>query len=440
MTEKYDKTSVESIVRFAELLTGKTLNEVATLPREVVNAQNRGDLGGLVEAHFFELPPTTSNLDFPLAGLELKTTGLKKRADGTLQAKERLVLTMINYLAIVDEQWSTSALFTKCRLMLILFYLYEKDISSIHQRFVLAPFLYRMELHDLDAIKRDWEFIQQKVRQGKAHELSEGDTFYLGACRKGPGGPGETLRRQPFSKIGAKSRAFSFKPAYVNGLIAHHVNTEPVLDLRNKTFEEATFEKFEAYLGKSVSELARIFNFHKSGANHKGYLRELAVRVLASGGSSIPELLRAGVEMKTIRLTKTGRPRESMSFPAFSFMGILDQVWEESNFFEKLESKFLFVVFQEGEDGQEVLSNVFYWNMPYEDRLEAKRVWEDTKRRVAIDAFDLPRISESLIAHVRPKARDGKDTLLTPQGNQRVKQCFWLNAGYIKMIISKQSS
>ncbi|BDS49650.1 Sau3AI family type II restriction endonuclease [Rhodoluna sp. KAS3] len=440
MTEKYDKASVESIVRFAELLTGKTLNEVVTLPREVVNAQNRGDLGGLVEAHFFELPPTTSNVDFPLAGLELKTTGLKKRADGTLQAKERLVLTMINYLAIVDEQWSTSVLFTKCRLMLILFYLYEKDISSIQQRFVLAPFLYRMELHDIAAIKRDWEFIQQKVRQGKAHELSEGDTFYLGACRKGPGGPGETLRRQPFSKIGAKSRAFSFKPAYVNGLIAHHVNAEPVLDLRNKTFEEATFEKFEAYLGKSVSELARIFDFYKSGANHKGYLRELAVRVLASGGSSIPELLRAGVEMKTIRLTKTGRPRESMSFPGFSFMGILDQAWEESNFFEKLESKFLFVVFQEGEDGQEVLSKVFYWNMPYEDRLEAKRVWEDTKKRVAIDAFDLPRITESPIAHVRPKARDGKDTLLTPQGKERVRQCFWLNAGYIQMIIGKRSS
>ena len=109
MTARYDKTSVESIVQYAELLTGKTLNEVVTLPREVANPKNRGDLGGLVEAHFFELPPTNADLDFPKAGLELKTTGLKKRSNGSLQAKERLVLTMINYLNLVDEDWGKSA-------------------------------------------------------------------------------------------------------------------------------------------------------------------------------------------------------------------------------------------------------------------------------------------------------------------------------------------
>ena len=38
---------------------------------------------------------------------------------------------------------------------------------------------------DLLIIKRDWETISQKIKNGKAHELSEGDTFYLGACTKG---------------------------------------------------------------------------------------------------------------------------------------------------------------------------------------------------------------------------------------------------------------
>lgn len=432
MTEKYDKTSVESIFKYAELLTGKTLNEAVTLPNEVANSKNRGDLGGLVEAHFFELPPTTSNLDFPKAGLELKTTGLKKRSDGTLQAKERLVLTMINYLDIVDETWSTSVFFRKCQLMLILFYLYEKDIPSIHQRFILNPFLYKIEKHDLATIKRDWEFIKNKVLEGKAHELSEGDTFYLGACRKGSGGPGEKLRQQPFSEMGAKARAFSFKPTYVNSLIDFHLNTPAVLDISKQTFEEATAERFAPFMGKTVDEMAQRFSYFKTSPNQKGYLRNLSVRILADGGQSVPELEKAGIEMKTVRLTKTGRPRESMSFPGFSFMGILEEVWEESSFFEKLESKFLFIVFKEDEYGEERLEKVSYWNMPYKDRLEAKRVWEDTKKRVAKDAFDLPKISESPIAHVRPKARDGRDTLPTPQGLNRVKQCFWLNASYIK--------
>ena len=122
MQDKYDKTSVDSIFKFAQLLTGHSLNELVTLPPQVQNLKNRGELGGLVEAHFFELPPTNSDLDFPQAGLELKTTGLKKGKKGKYQAKERLVLTMINYMNLVDEEWSKSTFFHKCKLMLILFY------------------------------------------------------------------------------------------------------------------------------------------------------------------------------------------------------------------------------------------------------------------------------------------------------------------------------
>jgi hypothetical protein len=69
--------------------------------------------------------------------------------------------------------------------------------------------------------------------------------------------------------------------------------------------------------------------------------------------------------------------------------------------------------------------------MPYVDRLEAQRVWEETKARVAIDATNLPRQKDSYVAHVRPKGRDGEDKLPTPQGGMYLKQCFWLNSSYI---------
>ena len=101
-----------------------------------------------------------------------------------------------------------------------------------------------------------------------------------------------------------------------------------------------------------------------------------------------------------------------------------------------MESKFLFVIFKIDSDGNERLSRVFYWNMPYQDRVEAMRVWLETKRRVLIDAGNLPKMSESHVAHVRPKARDGKDKLMTPQGDMQVKKSFWLNNGYIAKVIS----
>lgn len=433
----YDKASVESIYEYAKKLTGKSLAEACFVPAEIANARNRGDLGSLVETFFFEHRPSSNHgPDFPDAGLELKTTGVVKSRTGTFKAKERLVLTMIDFEKIVTETWDDSSFLSKCRLMLILFYLYEATRPVVDRRFVLDPLLYEISEHDVEIIKKDWEFIRNKVADGRAHELSEGDTFYLGACRKGAGGEAEPLRKQPNSEIRAKARAFSFKPKYVNSLI-EGLGTKPkLLEKREQSFDEAVADKFQKYVAATVSEIGAAFELSKESKNQKAFHRQLAVKILSDGGHSVPELDRAGIEMKTIRLNKSGKPRESMSFPGFKFLEIIKQTWEESSFFEKIEQKFLLVVFQEDAMGQERLLGAYLWNMPYEDRLEAMRVWEETKRRVAIDATDLPRISESRVAHVRPKGQNASDKIPTPQGGMHTKQCFWLNVNYIHSVVS----
>lgn len=427
--EKYDKTSVSSIVSYSRLLTGKTLDQVVTLPHSVANSKNKGNLGGMVEAHFFELPPTNKGIDFPEAGLELKTTGLIRRTEGSLKAKERLVLTMINYSDIVNEEWEFSAFLSKCKLMLILFYLYEKDVPSFDLKFILDPILFDLSEQDVATIRRDWEFIRNRVRHGKAHELSEGDTYYLGACRKGSGTADEKLLNQPFSSEKAKSRAFSFKPSFINQLIKSQKENNVLGVDENITFEEATADRFKPFLGMAVGEIANHFDYQKTSP--KSFTRQLAMRILANGAETVPELEKAGIEMKTVRLTTKGKPREAMSFPGFKPLEIVKETWEGSNFFDRLESKFLFIVFREDVEGTERLERVVYWNMPYEDRIEAKRVWEETKQRIIDNVPNLPRASESHVAHVRPKAKNALDTWPTPQGGTRVKQCFWLNLDYI---------
>jgi DNA mismatch repair protein MutH len=140
---KYDQSSVDSIVDFAKGLTGKTLAEAVDLPKGIENKRNRGNLGLLIENYYFEISPGSSQeRDFPQAGLELKTTGVLKKAPGKYVAKERLVLKMINFTSIVDETWENSELLKKCKLMLILFYLFEKDVAVFDRRFVLDPLVY----------------------------------------------------------------------------------------------------------------------------------------------------------------------------------------------------------------------------------------------------------------------------------------------------------
>jgi DNA mismatch repair protein MutH len=433
----YDPASVESIYSFARKLTGRSLSEATFIPNAIANDKNRGDLGSLVESFFFELEPgSDSGPDFTEAGLELKTTGVLRAASGGYKAKERLVLGMINFEKVVNESWEESSFLRKCRVLLILFYLYEKERPVVDRRFVLDPLLFRASEADLIVIRSDWEFIRQKIMDGEAHELSEGDTVYLGACRKGSGGLGESLRKQPFSEIGAKSRAFAFKQGFMSSLIGNHESDSGFMAaLHESSFEEVIVAKFDAHREKSVLEISKSFDVMKSNKNQKGFHRNLAVKILSDGGHSVPELQKAGVEMKTIRLGARGRPKESMSFPGFKFLEILEETWEGSSFYEKLEKKFLFVIFRPDKNGVERLDRVLLWNMPYGDRLEAMRVWEDTKRRVAIDATDLPKSSESHIAHVRPKGRNGSDKIATPQGGMHLRQCFWLNAGYLEQVI-----
>lgn len=434
----YDISSPESLLEFARGLSGKTLAEVVDMQQITENVSNKGDLGNMVEKYYYQYQPDNTNHlpDFPEAGVELKTTGVLQRSDGSYKAKERLVLTMINYVNLVEEKWESSSLLEKCRLMLILFYLYDKGAAVFDRRFVLHPLLFDFPAEDLEIIKKDWEAIRAKIEDGKAHELSEGDTYYLGACRKGSGGENETLRKQPSSEVLAKSRAFSLKPSYVNRIIEGHTSEVGVLDITSETtIEQATQEKFKPYLGKTIEEISDLLNFHKQGKNDKGFYRSLTMRILGGTKRTVPELDKANIELKTIRVGKDWMPAEAMSFPVFKYMDIIDEDWEDSSFFEKIEQKFLFVIFREDENGDLRLQKLNYWNMPYLDREEARRVWEDTKRRVAIDASNLPKSTESRVAHVRPKAKNAQDTLVTPQGTMLIKKCFWLNRSYIGDIV-----
>jgi len=434
----YDSSSIESIYEFARKLTGKSLAEVVYIPSHFVNPRNRGDLGSLVEAFYFERKAGSDiGPDFSEAGLELKTTGVIRDKRGGYIAKERLVLTMINYQDIVLEDWETSSLLNKCSVMLILFYLFDSRIPVVDRRFVLNPLLYRMLEEDIFEIQRDWQLIKNKVADGKAHELSEGDTFYLSACRKGTGGPSEKLRRQPFSEVDAKSRAFSLKASYMTRLIARsQSDDETKIRLSATTpLEEATALRFSNFLGRTVLDISTDLSYFKESANQKGFHRSLALRML-TGGSQLPvELAKAGVEMKTIRVDSMGRAREAMSFPTFNYLRLINEVWEESSFFEKIERKFLFVVYQTGADGVERLWKVSYWNMPFQDRLEAEAVWRATKFCVLQKNPQLPKSSENPVAHVRPKAKNALDTLPTPHGDFWVRSAFWLNRTYITDVL-----
>lgn len=130
---EYDSSSIESILAYAKRLEGHTLREECPgLERVEDPHKRRGSFGNAVEKYYFHYEINSDpNADFAEVGTELKTTPLKQLKDGRLSAKERLVISMINYMSVVDETWETSSLQKKLHQILLIAYQYDKDLNPV---------------------------------------------------------------------------------------------------------------------------------------------------------------------------------------------------------------------------------------------------------------------------------------------------------------------
>lgn len=468
----YDKTNPISIFEHAIPLIGHTLREIVgdeAIAEFEPDSNGKGNLGQMVEELYYHYKPNSSpEPDFKEAGVELKTTGLKRLKDLSLQIKERLVIDMINYNEVINQSFEMSLFYKKFQLMLLLFYLYEKDKEQFDRIFLYVA-LWRIPEKDLLIIKHDYQVIVNKIKRGEAHLLSEGDTEYLGACRKGQ--KGDTLREQPCSPIGAPRRAFSLKPAYMRTVLEYIkrsrqssvVNFEyrisdtqlvSAKELTNKPFEQIILDRFAPFMGMSYEQLCEATS--KRYDSSKGKYALVASRIVTGTSKNVnqtEEFKKAGLQMKTIRIQQNGIIREAMSFENIDYQEVFDtENWEDSRLYEIFSGRFLFVTFKEDggkikyydskkkayvEEDSYSLDKVFFWTMPTSDLLLAEHYWNHIRQsilnnQIAPKYFNSP-ANERF--HVRPKGRDSKDLVDNPNGGKVKKYCYWFNNDYVREIV-----
>lgn len=467
----YDKTDPISIETYAQRMIGKTFREIieddeksqplmveesiASYGTPVVSAtkRNKGNLGQIIEERFFHYSCNSdSRADFYEAGVELKVTPYKKNLNGSLSAKERLILTMIDYFQVVNEPFEQSHLWNKSRLILLVYYLYSKDVKSNIDYMIGYSRLFTPPEQDVKIIKHDYEVIVSKIKAGKAHELSEGDTLYLGAAPKAS--TSKDRRKQPFNDELAKPRAFAFKSSYMTYVLNTYIvpgkiTYEPIMDTSiEDSFEDYVVEKIGRYRSFSVDELCLEFDIDIQ-KKPKNLEAMLAYRILGIKGNYAEEFQKASVVVKTIRIGKNNKIKESMSFPTFKFKELIKEDWEDSAFGNYLrETRFLFVVYKFDANDVLRLRGCQFWNIPYKDlEVDVKSVWEKTKKVLkdglkvtvvnGVNRNNLPKATENRVCHVRPHAINSHDTYELPDGRQFPKQCFWLNNSYIYSQLSK---
>ena len=460
---EYDKSNPSSIEAYAQRLIGKTFRQISQEDEMAINAdkdesdygsadvseskRNKGNLGQIIEEKFFHYECNSdSRPDFHEAGVELKVTPYKLNKNGTISAKERLILTMIDYFKVVDEDFETSHLWNKSKLILLVYYLYSQEIIYNLDYTIGYSRLFTPPEQDVKIIKHDYDVIVEKIRLGKAHELSEGDTLYLGAAPKAS--TSKDRRKQPFSDELAKPRAFAFKNSYMtyvlnNYIIPGKATYEPIISGEvTDSFEDYVVGKIDSFAGYTVNDLCGEFEVDIS-KKPKNLEAMLAYRMLGIKGNHAEEFEKANVVVKTIRIGKNGKIKENMSFPTFRFKELVEEEWEDSTFGNYLrETRFLFVIFKFDDNDELRLKGCQFWNIPYEDlEVDVRQVWERTVK-VLKDGLEInvvngikynnfPKASENRVSHVRPHAQNANDTYELPDGREYPKQCFWLNNSYI---------
>lgn len=449
-------TNVDQLIETARKANHHRIGEF-NINNRSLDKKAKGSIGQIVEEGIFRYPVNSrAEADFNNLGVELKVAGLKKLKNHHLVMKERLVLNLINYFDEANVDFENSSFWKKNHLLLIMFYLYEYDRSDSNYM-ILESVLHRFIPKDLEIIKADWKIIHDKILKGEAHNISEADTMYLGACTKGPDAI-SSYREQPNSPIKARQRAYCLKASYMNSFVDkvfENKTYEEIVcfdEIKQHSFEYTLTNRLLKFYGKSEEELLDEFKLSK---HIKSRFNLLCGKMLGISGNlnNSDEFKKANIVLKTIRVEENGTIKEHMSFPHFIYKEIVIQDWEESNIFNKFYStKFLFVVFIK-EEGKYRLKKVKLWNMPYKDINDyIKPVFEKTKEVIAKGEIvkevkngkyytNFLGSTFNRVCHVRP--HDTKGINKTKKGielpvsdkltglTSYTKQCFWLDRRYI---------
>ena len=481
--ELVDFSDEGSILGYAKKLEGHTFRDVLAVgitpdgsvgDADYADKEYKGGVGNLLEERYFGYRANSSPApDFEEAGIELKTTCFDRKPDGTVRAGERLVLTMIGYDRTIEAELMESHLWEKAGRILLIYYERDKGVGKYDQR-ITDVLLFTPPPVDLAIIERDYEIIQRYVTEGRADELSESLTNYLGACTKGATRE-KSMRDQAVYAPGrkARGRAWCFKNSYMNAVLHDYVLgdgggesiVKDVADLGGMGFEEYVVAKVRRFVGMGDAAIAKALGMKATAAN-KSFWKMIAFRLLGLNGQSAEEFEKADVKVRTVRIERRGAVKESFPLAPFRFADLAAEGdWEESELYRHFdETRYFFVVFEQADDGYR-LKGARFWAMPREDLDGALRdCWSAARRKVRDGVTftkkvqksgkvkfinDLPGSRDNPIAHVRPhagksayKLADGtkrgnieKDGDELPDGQWMTKQSFWLNSRYVYEIV-----
>ena len=477
----YDPEDANSIYNYALNLKGKTFDNIikakslATPERMKAynNLARKGGLGNLLEEVFFGYGANSDQApDFPEAGMELKVTPFQILKNGQLSAGERLVLTMISFSEPVEDDFYRSHAWQKMAKILLIYYHRDKEILDRYKNnlFYKIHFvnLFTPPQKDLLIIKQDYDLIINKIRSGLAHELSEADTYYLGACTKGASSK-SVVKQYYGNHEEAMTRAFCFKTKYMTYVLRNYIVPGEqkeesiitnVVELQSNSLADIIAKRLIPYAGMLIDNPLKQYEVNPK--KDKSYNSTLVHRMLGIKGNNAEEFVKAGITLKTIRINKKGSIEQHFRLYDVKLKELAkEESWEDSELYEYLSTtQMLLIVFRETDEGY-VFKGSQLWHVPVKDLVTIGEGWDAVHKCLnegvvltpvvqangkTIVKNNLPGTKDNPIFHIRPHATLGFSRLSDgseygsgsisnsdelPDGQLMTKQSYWLHKNYI---------
>lgn len=306
-----------------------------------INKNEKNKIEKVVENFIFIEQNFIKNqkLDFLVRTSKLVYTQNQKK-----KVSEKIKLGALNFDEILEkENFFQTQIWNKIKKMIFVFYI--RNINWKNSKIIRVVFLDFDKHQNLKKILNDdYQTIRKKIFLGKAHELSEGDTKFLGVSRIEKQNR-KAFLEQPYSIKKIYPRHFVFNQIFLQ--ILYENNMEEYQ--KNITqIEQLIKERVQLYKNKPVSYLMEEFRINKLYPKIK---EDIFFKIL-NVGSAVEFNNEENTNFNFFTITLNNKDQINNRIKInFNLMQQLrnPKTWEDSETFREIEKTSYVLIYKEGE-------------------------------------------------------------------------------------------
>lgn len=211
--------------------------------------------------------------------------------------------------------------------------------------------------------------------------------------------------------------------------------------------EEELITRARLLAGITISDLANKFNqaIPKDARHAKGWIGQLIEMTLGATATSLaePDFQLIGIELKTLPLTASGKPKESTYVCTVPLSNLHEQTWQNTWLRRKLQ-RVLWLPIEADKTipmAERHIGSAILWSPDQAESEQLRQDWEELMELVCLGKLDQISSHMGHVLQIRPKGANAKSltTTLDEEGNtiQTLPRGFYLRPEFTQRILQQ---